>query len=284
VIRLAVRLGRADAAAALRELLVFSPAGVEEIDGDGDSVEYVLYGAPDEMPDRRTLERALGATLLELTASEIADDWDTRWRTFHRPAEISGTLYVRPPWCAPAPDPSLIDLVIEPAQAFGTGAHATTRLCLELLVELTAAGEARGALLDVGCGSGVLAIAAAKLGFAPVVGVDHEPESVTATLENAAANGVEVASLLADLREDPLPHASVITANLLAPLLALLAGRLEEPPELLIASGLLTEQSSAVADAFAAHHGMHERARRHSGEWSALLLETAPPRRILKPT
>ena len=97
--------------------------------------------------------------------------------------------------------------MIEPAQAFGTGAHPTTRGCLELLVALARTGEAAGPLLDLGTGSGVLAIAAAKLGFAPVLAVDHERESVAAARENAAANGVALDVRPLDLLHDPLPQA-----------------------------------------------------------------------------
>jgi ribosomal protein L11 methyltransferase len=274
VIRLAVRVAREHAAAALAELLAFSPAGVEELDGAEDTVEYVLYGAAGELPSLPALRASVGAALVEVTTSEIADDWATRWRSFHRPVEVSGRLYVRPPWHQPAADGALIDIVIDPGQAFGTGSHATTRLCLELLVELAdAGGGASGALLDIGTGSGVLAIAAAKLGFDPVIAIDHEPESVLAAGENALANGVSLEVRRADLGVDPLPAAPAITANLLRPLLLELATRLQTPPHALIASGLLRQQADEVAGAFRERHGLRERARREEGDWAALLLE-----------
>jgi ribosomal protein L11 methyltransferase len=274
VIRLAVRVAREDAPAALAELLAFSPAGVEECDGDDDTVEYVLYGAAGELPTLPTLRASVGAALVEVATSEIADDWATRWRSFHRPVEIAGTLYVRPPWYPPPPPGAdLIDIAIDPGQAFGTGAHATTQLCLALLVSLARSGEARGPLLDLGSGSGVLAIAAAKLGFAPVTALDHEQESVLAAAENAQVNGVTLEVRRADLGVDELPSAPVIAANLLRPLLLELAARLREPPALLIASGLLIEQADEITAAFAQRHGLRERARVEQGEWSALLLE-----------
>jgi ribosomal protein L11 methyltransferase len=276
VIRLAVRVAREDAPAALTELLNFSPAGVEERDGDDGTIEYVLYGSSGELPTLPTLQASVGDALVEVSTSEIADDWATRWRSFHRPIEIAGSLYVRPPWHgAPAAQRGLIDIVIDPGQAFGTGSHATTRLCLELLVELAERGEATGPLLDLGAGSGVLAIAAAKLGFAPVLALDHEQESVLAARENAQANGVSLDVRHADLTRDQLPAAPVITANLLAPLLLQLAERIREPPRVLIASGLLIEQADEIAHAFHERHGLRERARREQGEWSALLLEGA---------
>lgn len=281
MIRLAVRVARADASAALAELLAFSPSGVEEIERDKDTVEYVLYGGAGELPTLHALQARVGQALVAVTTSEIADDWSTRWRSFHQPIEIAGRLHVRPPWHPPASATQLIDVVIDPGQAFGTGSHATTRLCLELLVELAGRGEACGALLDLGSGSGVLAIAAAKLGFAPVSGVDHELEAVAAARENAAANGVAVEFSTLDLRADTLASAPTITANLLRPLLLELAESLSEPPARLIASGLLCDQLDEVAGAFAEHQGLRERSRRHDGEWSALLLEAPARERIL---
>jgi ribosomal protein L11 methyltransferase len=273
VIRLAVRVAREDAPSALAELLVFSPAGVEEIDGDDGTIEYVLYGAPGELPSVSDLQASVGAVLVEVSSSEIADDWASRWRSFHRPVEIAGTLRVRPPWYEPAVGAGLIDVVIEPGQAFGTGSHASTRLCLELLVALARSGEAAGPLLDLGTGSGVLAIAAAKLGFSPVCAVDHEPESVQAARENAAANAVAIEVSRLDLHRDVLPHAPTITANLLRPLLLELAERLRQAPALLIASGLLTDQVDEVVRAFRDRHDLRERARSSNGEWAAVLLE-----------
>jgi ribosomal protein L11 methyltransferase len=270
VIRLAVRVAREDAPLALAELLAFSPGGVEEIDDDPATVQYVLYGASGELPSLPALRASVGAALVDVSSSEIADDWSERWREFHHPVEVAGTLRVRAPWHAPAPRPGRHEIVIEPAQAFGTGAHATTRLCLELLCEL----DPGGPLVDLGCGSGVLAIAAAKLGFTPILALDHEEESVRATAENAAANGVAVDVRRADLRRDPLPRAPVVLANLLRPLLLELAVRLGEPPRVLIASGILREQADEIAAAFAP---MRETARRQQGEWAALALERREP-------
>jgi ribosomal protein L11 methyltransferase len=166
--------------------------------------------------------------------------------------------------------------VIDPGQAFGTGAHHTTRLCLEALAQepLPADPAARG-VMDLGCGSGVLAIAAAELGWGPVAGVDHELESVRATAENAQANGVEVAVERFDLiRGGPAPSAPLVLANLLRPLLLCVAragfagGQV---PRTLIASGLLAHEADEVAGAFA-RHGLVEDARTQSAEWAALVL------------
>ena len=128
---------------------------------------------------------------------------------------------MRPPWEPAGTSP--IDLVIDPGQAFGTGAHATTRLCLEMLLSLSEAG---GAFVDLGCGSGVLAIAAARLGYAPVLALDNDPASVQATADNAAVNGVELEVRRFDLRSEDVPAAGTVTANLLGPLLRAWAPRL----------------------------------------------------------
>jgi ribosomal protein L11 methyltransferase len=148
-------------------LLHVFPEGVEELDG-----AYAVYA--DEPP--------LGFDVV--AAEEVAEGWEDGWCAFHRGVRI-GRCWVGPPWEEPPAD--AIAVVIDPGRAFGTGAHATTRLCLELLQEVEPTS-----LLDVGCGSGVLSVAAAKLGFAPVSAVDLDEVALEVTRENAAANGVEV--------------------------------------------------------------------------------------------
>jgi len=270
VIRLGVRVARWDAELVLAELLVLAPGGVEERDIGDDVVEYGVYGAEGELPALPDLRAAAGDALVEITTEQIADDWADRWRAFHRPVEIAGRMVVRPPW-SPPPAGDVIDLVIDPGQAFGTGAHPTTKLCLELLLQL----EPGGAFMDLGCGSGVLAIAAARLGWEPVEGVDFDPLSVTATLENAVVNGTEVAARRFDLlRDGPAPSAPTVAANLLRPLLLALAraGFRGPPPRALVASGLLRGEADEVSAALAARTGLAERARLEEGDWAALLL------------
>lgn len=273
MIRLAVRVRRADAEVALAELLALAPAGVEEVDL-GDRIEYAIYGAPGELPELPDLEAAAGDALVEVMTTHVADDWSERWKDFHKPIEVGGRLLVRAPWHpAPAADRGLLDLVIDPGQAFGTGAHHTTRLCLELLLWVDPV-PAR-AVMDVGCGSGVLAIAAAALGFGPVAGVDHEAVSVAATADNAAVNGMFVTASRHDLVHDgPVAGAPVVLANLLRPLLLRVAadGFAGDQPDVLIASGLLAHEADEVASTFAERHGLHEADRRRGGEWAALLL------------
>ena len=274
MIRLALRVRRADAEIVLAELLGLVPAGVEERDVDAGVVEYAVYGAPGELPALPDLRAAAGGALVDVVTTEVADDWADRWREFHAPVTVGGRVHVRAPW-HPAVDAGVVpvEVVIDPGQAFGTGAHATTRLCLELLLAL----EPSGPLVDLGCGSGVLAIAAAKLGWGPVLGVDHEPLAVAATRENARVNGVDIAVRRHDLlRDGPAPSAPTVLANLLGPLLRRVAadGFAGPVPRALIASGLLVAEADAIAEAFAAH-GLTETGRRAEGEWAALLLTSA---------
>ena len=276
VIRLGVRVVRERAEVVAAELLALSPGGLEERDVSDGVVELAIYGASGELADLGELRAAVGDALVEVVTTEVPDDWSERWREWHRPLDV-GPLRVRPPWES-ARDGAL-DVLIDPGQAFGTGAHPSTRLSLELLVEL----PARGALADWGCGSGVLAIAAARLGFDPVLACDHDRRSVEATLAAAEMNGIaatasprgdRAAGLVVsrcDLRRAPGPWAPTVTANLVRPLLLEVAALMERPPERLIASGLEVVEADAVAAAFA-RHGLHETARREGDGWSAILL------------
>jgi ribosomal protein L11 methyltransferase len=285
MIRLALHVRRADAEAVLADLLDLVPSGVEEVELPGELVEYAIYGAPGELPVLPDLAAAAGGALVEVSTSEIPDDWSERWREFHRPITIpspaperASSLRVRTPWESPAESPGLREIVIDPGQAFGTGAHASTRLCLELLLSLSIVGSERSGLIDVGSGSGVLAIAAAMLGYEPVLALDHDPLSVTAAEQNAAVNGAMIDVRRFDLRRDRWPVAqwqgsSVMLANLLRPLLLDLAHALERPPRHLIAGGLLVAEVDEVCGAFAERLGMSERERRIGGDWAAVWLQ-----------
>jgi ribosomal protein L11 methyltransferase len=268
LLRLAVRVGREKAELVLAELLELAPGGVEEVEVGGGLVEYAVYGAPGELPSLPDLRAAAGAALVEVSTREIGDDWDRRWREFHRPVVVGGRVRVRPPWESPSTDS--IDLVIDPGQAFGTGAHGTTRLCLELMLSLPPSGS----FLDLGCGSGVLAIAAERLGWGPVVALDNDPAAVEAARANARANGAAIEVRRHDLRSDPPARAPTVAANLLRPLLLAWAERLgegREAPHQVVASGLLVHEVDEVAAAFA-RLGLVERERREAGEWAAVLL------------
>jgi ribosomal protein L11 methyltransferase len=247
----------------LAALLELAPEGVEQVDGDG-FVEYALYGAPGELPSFPGGEAEVGGVRVAVRGEPVPDDWAERWKRFHQPVLVGDGVLVRPPWAEPRP--GTLDLVIAPGQAFGTGSHPTTRLSLELLLGL----ERKGSFADLGCGSGVLAIAAARLGFRPVAAVDNEAAALAATRANAAANGVELDRVeRMDLRAQRPPAADIVAANLTRPLLLRLAELPGKRPDALIASGLLDEEAEEVAAAFAP---LRERRRLSAQGWSAVLL------------
>ena len=281
MIRLAVRCRPDQAGMVLAELTVLSPGGVEETAGDG-YVEYAIYGAEGEIPDLGDLEVATRDGLVEVVAGEVADDWAERWREFHRPVEVTAgegsrsqrgsSLWLRPPWQPGRSD--TLEVVIDPGRAFGTGAHPTTRLSLGLLLELHDQGRASGGLCDLGTGSAVLAIAAAKLGWQPVTGYDHEAAAIEAAEENAAANGVELRLARFDLREGLPPLAATTVANLTAPLLEVVATQMSRAdlPRTLVCSGLLEGERGRVEAEFA-RHGLEPVDFRALEGWGGLLLE-----------
>ena len=189
---------KADAEIARAALLDFSPGGFEEVEAGGE-IELALYG------DAATEDAVRGA-FDSVAVTTVEPGWEDRWRSFHRPVLAAG-LWIGPPWEAPPVGVSAV--TIDPGRAFGTGAHPTTRASIELL-----AGFPRGSLLDAGCGSGVVAIAAARLGFGPVTAVDVDPVAVEVAAENARANAVSVDVRRADVLADVLPRADVVVANI----------------------------------------------------------------------
>jgi ribosomal protein L11 methyltransferase len=239
-----VPLERAEEARAA--LLEFAAHGFEERDLPG-MLELAVYGGLE-------VEQALRASFVEVSSERVEPGWEDNWRAFHRPVEI-GRLWVGPPW-EEAPE-GLLPVVIDPGGAFGTGAHPTTRLCLELLQKLEPAS-----LLDVGCGSGVLAIAAARLGFAPIMALDNDPEAIEATLTNAQANGVSLDVRLADVLAASLPAADVAVCNISLQALEELAPRLE--CRTLVASGFLASDPLRL-------DGYQIVSRHEQLEWAAVL-------------
>jgi ribosomal protein L11 methyltransferase len=168
-------------------------------------------------------------------------------------------LWIGPPWLHPPAD--AVPVVIDPGQAFGTGAHATTRLCIELVSELTPLS-----LLDIGCGSGVIAIAAATLGFSPVIAVDVDPAAVDATVRNAAANGVAVDARRLDLAADTLPGAEVVVANISLERVETVLTRVNA--RVVVASGYLERDDPQLGP-------YRRRERRIRDGWAADLFERA---------
>jgi ribosomal protein L11 methyltransferase len=205
-------------------MLELFPEGFEEVER-GDIVELAGYVVGDG-------EDRLRAAFGEAVSEPVPDDWPDRWRSFHHGVRI-GSLWVGPPW-EPAPDDATA-IVIDPGRAFGTGAHPTTRLSLELLQSLE-----RGSLVDVGSGSGVIAIAAAKLGFDVIDAVDADPAAAKTAAANAARNGVDLPIRTADALTSSLPAADVAVANIAFGAIAALAPRLSVGA--LVASGYTTAE------------------------------------------
>jgi ribosomal protein L11 methyltransferase len=276
MIRLAVRCAPEYAERVLPNLLELAPNGVEEERGPG-WVEYAIYGPPGEVPDMGELQAAAGGSLVDVTTTSVPDDWADRWADFHRPIEVRGRIGVRPSWWNARDD--LLDVVVDPGRAFGTGGHPTTRLCLELLVDLEADGEASGPIADWGTGSGVLAIAAAKLGWGPITACDREPASLEAARANAEANGVQMAVERIDVREQAPHVAPTVVANLTANLLIDCAGHLvraDERPQTIVCSGMLDGEADGVVAALEPT-GLQEAKRVSEREWAALMFRSVPP-------
>jgi ribosomal protein L11 methyltransferase len=223
-----------------------APEGFEDAEHGGE-VELAAYGD--------AAARVLTA-FPDAVVREVEPGWDERWREFHRAMRV-GPLWIGPPW--EPPDRNAVAVVIDPGRAFGTGAHATTRLCLEFLL-----GQGVGSVLDVGCGSGVLSIAAAKLGHGPVIAVDVEEAAIEATRANASANAVEVDARRLDAAEGLLPPADLALANIAFDVVEELSGRLEV--ERAVTSGYLAAHEPRL-------YGFRRVGRRELEGWAADLFE-----------
>ncbi|MFY9487605.1 MAG: 50S ribosomal protein L11 methyltransferase [Solirubrobacterales bacterium] len=274
MIRLAVRCRAEHAELALAQLIELAPTGIEEV-RDGDIVEYAIYGPPGEVPTLPDLQVAVGDDLVEVRTTEVPDDWHERWKQFHGAVLITGErgeIDLRPSWEDGEARAEATAIVLDPGQAFGTGSHPTTRLCLQLLLDLEPGGE----VVDLGCGSGVLAIAAAKLGWSPVRGYDHDHLAVDATVVNARDNDVELVVDQFDLRGELPDLAPTVLANLMRPLLLKVAGLVpnHHGVKSVILSGLLDDEADEISAVYAAL-GLCESRRVSEGGWTGLLLRAA---------
>ena len=212
------------------------------------SVLSALFAADQEVRDIVAACAAELGVEAALTIEEVPEtDWVRATQAQFDPIPIAGPLWIVPTWHTP-PEPDAINLVLDPGLAFGTGSHPTTRMCLQWLVR----ERPTGAVLDYGCGSGILAIAAAKLGAGQVVGVDIDPQAVRSAHDNADVNGVTAAFFDAS---DTLPSPydkqkyDVVLANILANPLRILAPALTarlKPGASLVLAGLLAEQAEEL--------------------------------------
>jgi ribosomal protein L11 methyltransferase len=268
LVRLGIRVHGEHAETALAALLDLLPGGLEERPL-GDDVEFATYAEADALPDPAVLRDRLGGALAELSRAPVPEDWARRWHAHLGPVTVEEegrALTIRPPWVPGDPG----DLVVDPDVMFGAGTHPTTRLVLRLLLGC----EPGGALCDWGAGTGVLAVAAARLGWAPVTALELDAAAVAVIAANGAANGVAIEARAADLTAEAAPWAPTVCANLFAPLLTALAASVERPPERLLLSGVLTGEAGAVAAAWSAR-GLREARRLEEDGWAASLLVAA---------
>ncbi len=274
---LEVPLPRAEEVAA--DLFDEGAAGVELRDGEGTPMPGARVPSHGSallvawFPDRGAAADALAAHGGEV--AEVADeDWGEGWKKEFRPLDV-GRVRVRPSWISEAPPAGAVEVVLDPGMAFGTGSHPTTSLCLAALSDLLAARPG-ASVLDVGTGSGILAIAAKKLGAGRVAGNDDDPKAVEVARENAAANGVGVELGLAPAG-DIAGTFDLVLANILANTLVALAPELAAklaPGGVVLLSGILAAQEDEVRSAYAGQ-GLVPVAGgdRRDGEWSLLALE-----------
>ncbi|HEX2434750.1 MAG TPA: 50S ribosomal protein L11 methyltransferase [Gaiellaceae bacterium] len=192
----------------------------------------------------------------DVEVEPVEPGWEERWREFHRPVWV-GPLWIGPPW-EQTPEEG-IAVVIDPGRAFGTGSHPTTRLCLGFLTDLDPSS-----LLDVGCGSGVLSISAAKLGFGPVVAIDLDPAAVEAARRNASVNHVGIDVRHGDALEENLPDTELVLANMNLATVEALASRIGA--RRLVTAGYFHSRMPDLS-------GYVHRERRIDGGWAADLFE-----------
>jgi ribosomal protein L11 methyltransferase len=250
----------------LDRLLLIVPGGVHEVDRGG-RVELRMRG--DQVPAVEEIARAAGRWPHRIDERTVPDDWRKRRLSDYEPDVIGGRLIVRPDWAPAAGEPGTIEIVLGESAAFGVGTHPTTRTCLELLLEL----EPGGAFADLGCGSGVLAIAAAKLGWSPVIAVDVQPESVEAADANAAANGVALSAFARDLLAEPAPRADGLAANVPPSVHAGLAAALPvRVPGVALVSGFSRGEAPEVLRAYD-RRGLRARKDVDAHGWVVAVLE-----------
>jgi ribosomal protein L11 methyltransferase len=261
------------------ELFDLGAAGVEIRDGEGTPMPGTALPPPGRallvasFEDREEADAA-AARHGGAVAAVPDEDWGEGWKKHFVPLDV-GRVRIRPSWIDAPPPPGAVEVVLDPGMAFGTGSHPTTSLCLAALSSLLA--QRPGAsVLDVGTGSGILAIAAHKLGARAVAANDDDPQAVEVARENARRNGARVE--LAAVPLDRIPGTyDVVVANILANTLVELAPGIAAklaPGGVVLLSGILGPQEAEVRSAYRAEGLQDLRSRdRRDGEWSLVALE-----------
>lgn len=236
----------------------FTPTSWCDVEAKSCRVDVFLEDEAQADSVKKELVRAgavLGLSLSPALGKLSRSDWAESWKRFFHVEKISARIVVRPSWERYDAQPGERVITLDPGLSFGTGKHATTQACLRFLDAL-AAENPRRSVLDMGCGSGILAIGAKLLGFEDVRGFDNDPDCIRVSDENAAINGVSIPFVLDDLSHAH-PQADVVVANILAPVLiqfaAQVAGSVAGSPQArLVVSGILDEQYAAVRAAYEA--------------------------------
>jgi ribosomal protein L11 methyltransferase len=204
-------------------------------------------------------------------------DWANAWKAQYRPIKVGQRFWICPSWL-PAPDHHADDILItlDPGMAFGTGTHPTTQLCLAMLEKLV---HPQSSVLDLGCGTGILAIGAAQLGAAPVLAVDNDRDAVQASIENARTNQAEIDVELGTIERIGRKEWDIVVANILTPILIDMLDNdtllnSVAPNGYLILSGILGEQEGEIASAIARADGVIEQVE-HSGDWIVVVVTHA---------
>jgi ribosomal protein L11 methyltransferase len=271
--RVLVSVPAADAELVADRLWTSGAIGIEE---QGDDPVLLLAGFDDEAAARSAAAAEPGATL------EVVDDdsWADEWRNYAVPVRV-GPVLVQPAWLSPPADhDASVVITIDPGRAFGSGAHASTSLALEALWAEPIDGAH---VLDVGTGSGVLAVAAALRGAARVIGTDIDPAALEACMDNARRNGVAARIRAVDVPPESFAtDFDLVVANMLAVTLRELAQSMVEvvvPGGSIVLSGMLDEQAESVAEWFV-EHGCVRRATLRRDGWTALVLDRGHPEQI----
>jgi ribosomal protein L11 methyltransferase len=251
----------------LDRLLPIVPGGVREHVGRR-QVELRMRG--DDVPPLAEISAAAGRWTHALSEHQVSDDWRERRVADYEADVIGGRVVVRPEWApVTAPGTGLIDIVVGEDAAFGGGGHPTTRTCLQWLLEL----DRSGAFADLGCGTGVLAILAARLGWRPVCALDVEPGSVESARANAERNGVAVECTIGDLMTEPPPPADAFAANVPPSVHEAIAANLgDRPPRAALLSGFGPSDAAAVIAAYQAAALPRVRRRETVSGWVVVVL------------
>jgi ribosomal protein L11 methyltransferase len=262
---LTLQVAAGDVDEVLDAVLPALPGGLHMREEDG-QVELAMLDSPGA-PTAEELRRLAGPRLIELRTAEVSDDWRERRLGRYRPLVVAERFLVRPEWAPPSESRDLIEIVLEQTAAFGTGVHPTTQACLATLADM----DPGGSLTDIGCGSGVLSIAAARLGWSPVVAVDIDPNSVAAAGRNAERSGVPIDVRRLDVTTEPPPESATLIANVPPAVQIGLAERLPRAPSTLVASGFKPEEIAAVGSAWE-ELGLRVADEVLANEWSLLVM------------